>query len=465
MSEQLKSLCQPGKWVHLIGIGGVGMSGLARLLLSQGLRVTGSDMKESATVEDLRIEGVFISVGHEEKKENYSDLVVYSSAISNQHTEMRFARDRNIPIFHRAQVLAHLLSQGIAIAVTGTHGKSTCSAMISFLLTESGLNPSCAVGGEVRNFGSNVRAGNKHLYVAEIDESDRSHLNFYPDLALITNLEEEHLDVYNGLEDLKNTFQQFVTQAQKTGQVLYCLDDGNLREVVARTSSHAISYGLSPGADFCAADIQLKRLASQFTLHEHGKGIAKVELNLPGMHNVVNALGVIALLRTFGLGYERFLDSVPKFRGVGRRLEVKLNRPELLIIDDYAHHPSEVKASLAAISGVRKMTTVVFQPHRFSRTAQLADEFASAFQGAQRVLLTEIYGAGEENRADVGVERIYDVVRKNGHQNGSIVPREKVLEVLSAQMKAGETIAFMGAGDIGEIANEFAGRFKNAITY
>jgi UDP-N-acetylmuramate--alanine ligase len=457
MSKQLIRFLQPGKKAHFIGVGGIGMSGVARLLLDQHLCVSGSDAKMSPTLSKLRMEGISVTVGHRGEYIERPDFVVYSSAITKSNPDLKCARDYGIPIFHRAEVLAALMNEAISIAVTGTHGKTTSAAMASFLLSESGLRPTCVVGGELLNFRSNIILGNSHFFVAEIDESDRSHLRFSPDLALVTSLEEEHLDQYDGIGDLKKSFGSFVKQVERTGRVIYCLDDKHIRDVMSKSEANATTYGLSPGADFSG-------FGSTFTLHERGKRIETVELKIPGLHNVANSLGVIALLRSFGLAHDQFLSHLANFRGVGRRLEVKLNRPELLIIDDYAHHPSEVKAGLMALAGMRKKTTAVFQPHRFSRTAGLASAFSDVFASAERVFLTDIYGAGEANPTSVGVDLIFNAVKHSGHRDVQVVSREKLIDVISSSISDEETIAFMGAGDIGEIADEFAGRFESTYS-
>jgi len=463
--EELIALLQPGKRAFLVGIGGIGMSGLARIMKERGMAVSGSDAKRSRIIDKLEAEGIPVEIGHRGNFEHAPDFVAFSSAIHESNPDLVAARAMGVPLFHRAEVLAQIINRAISIAVTGTHGKTTCSALASFLLCEAGLRPSCIVGGEILNYHSNVVIGNPHFYVAEIDESDRSHLHFSPDIALITSLEAEHLDHYGSLDDLKEAFRSFIRQMETTGQVVYCLDGRHIREVMSTSQLRSVSYGLSPGADFCVTEVAFQGFSSSYTLHERGKRIDTVEIRMPGLHNIVNSLGVIAVLRSFGLGYERILPRMASFRGVGRRLEVKLDRPELLVVDDYAHHPSEVKAGLSAIGGLRKRMTAVFQPHRFSRTEFLANEFSHVFADAERVLLTEIYGAGEKNVGEIGVNLIYDAVKKSGHQDVQIVRRDRVIDYLCSRMGEEETVAFMGAGDIGEVADEFAGRFESSYSH
>ncbi|MBI4372737.1 MAG: UDP-N-acetylmuramate--L-alanine ligase [Candidatus Omnitrophica bacterium] len=465
MRIELIRLLERGKKVFLIGIGGIGMSALARILESRGLEVSGSDSKRSRTLERLETDGIQSTVGHDGSFRDQPDWVVTSSAISKTNPDLKRAEELGIPVYHRAEVLSFLTNQVISLAITGAHGKTTCSAMASFLMTQAGLNPSCAVGGEILNFGSNVVIGDPHLYVIEVDESDRSQLNFYPDFALITNLDSEHLDVYKNLADIKSSFKLFIDQVKTTGRLIYCMDNLHLKEIALEAPPGTVNYGLNPTADFSAKDIVLDGFHSSYVLFEKGEKIDEVRLSIPGIHNVLNSLGVIALLRSFGLRYEPFLKHTVDFRGAGRRFEVKLNRKELLVIDDYAHHPTEVNATLTAIRDLGKKTTVVFQPHRFSRTFHLADEFSQVFQSADRVLLTDIYGAGEDNPNQVDVSLIYEAVKKNGHPNVRMIKRDEIIDFLVAHREMEETVAFLGAGDIGEIADEFASRFENAYSH
>lgn len=465
MRKELNDLIDRGKKVFLIGIGGVGMSALARILAAQGLEVNGSDVKRGRTVTKLEADGIQVVIGHDASLIDRLDFVIYSSAISKTNPDFTKAEMLHLPIYHRAEVLSFLMNRVISIAITGAHGKTTSAAFISFLMTQAGLKPSCLVGGEILNYGSNAIIGDPNLFVAEVDESDRSQLHFSPDFALITNLDVEHLDVYKDIADIKSSFRRFVDQVKTTGKVIYCLDDPNLKEIMMEASSSAVSYGFSTHSDFYAKDIVLEGFSSKYLLVERGEKINEVSLTIPGAHNVLNSLGVIALLRSFGLRYDQFFKFMSEFRGAGRRLEVKLNRQDLLVIDDYAHHPTEVNATLRAIQSLGRKTTAVFQPHRFSRTLHLASEFSQAFRCADRVILTDIYGAGEENPNQVNVNLIYDAVKKGGHPNVWVVGRSEIIDFLMTHREGEEAVAFLGAGDIGEIADEFASRFESAYSH
>lgn len=465
MQKELIRLIQKGKKVFLVGIGGIGMSGLARILTAHGLEVSGSDAKRGRMFGQLESEGIHVAFGHDTTSIEGQDWAIYSSAISKTNPEFTKAEALGIPMFHRAEVLSFLMNQVISLAVTGAHGKTTSSALTSFLMTEAGLRPTCVVGGEILNYASNVVVGDPHLFVAEVDESDRSQLHFYPDFALITNLDSEHLDVYQDLDDIKRSFRTFIDQVKTTGQVIYCAEDPNLNEIAAQAPSGATSYGLLDSADFSAKEIVVDGFRSTYTLVERGKEIDKVHLSIPGLHNVLNSLGVIALLRSFGLSYDQFLALIPKFRGTGRRLEIKLDRKELLVVDDYAHHPTEVSATLRALRSLGKRVTAVFQPHRFSRTRHLANEFSHAFDHADRVLLTDIYSAGEDNPNQVDSSLIYESVKRGGHPCVEYLKRSDIVDFLLSENHSEAVIAFLGAGDIGEIANEFATRFESAYSH
>ncbi len=465
MRKELIRLIEPGKKVFFIGIGGIGMSGIARLLHARGLEASGVDVKRTKLTEKLESEGIRVSIGHDVQFLERPDFAIFSSAIPKTNPDYEKLDSFGIPIFHRAEVLSFLMNQVISLAITGAHGKTTSSSLASYLMTQAGLKPSCLVGGEILNFGSNVVIGDKHLFVAEVDESDKSQLYFSPDFALITNLDAEHLDVYKDLDDIKNSFRTFIDQVKTTGSFVYCYDDPHLREIASESHRNGLSYGLSEAADFYPKDIILDGYKSSYTLFEKGKSVERIQLSIPGMHNILNSMGVIALLRAFGMEYDQFLRFIPEFKGAGRRFEIKLNRPDLTVIDDYAHHPTEIQATIKALKGLGKKLTIVFQPHRISRTVHLANDFGIAFELADQVLLTDIYTAGELNPNQVRVDVIYNAVKKSGHQNVQMISRDQIIEYLASHHEGDEVIGFLGAGDIGEVANEFASRFENVYTH
>lgn len=450
---------------YFIGIGGVGMSALARVLKHQGLEVAGSDSKETRTTRELTVAGIPVFIGQSQIGFGDSDLIIYSSAIRPDHLELKAARESSRKVYHRAQILSSLFNQAkTSVAITGTHGKTTTSSMISFVLSELGKNPTCLVGGEVVNLGTNTILGGSELWVSEVDESDKTHEFYAPNYAVLTNLEEDHLDYYKNLNDLKLSFETFISNARNPGLIVYSIEDQVLRGLVRRSGRPQVSFGFSRDADFSAQNVELRNYGSSFDLYESGFFVTPVTLSIPGRHNIANALGSIALMGTLGLDPESILEPLSRFRGARRRLEIKWESPELTVVDDYAHHPTEVKASIRALKGMGRRLTVIFQPHRYSRTQHFYREFGDAFQEADEVILTEIYGAGESNPGQIDVAWILREVLKKGHPAAHVVQKNEILSYLMTRSLQHSVIAFLGAGDIGELADEFANRFKSLTT-
>lgn len=446
---------------YLIGIGGVGMSALARVLKHQGLAVAGSDSKESKTTRDLNASGIPVFIGQKNIGFNDEDVIIYSSAIDTEHVELKAARQSGKRVLHRAQVLSSLLNRAqTSVAVTGTHGKTTTSSMISFMLSQLGKNPTCLVGGEVMNFGTNTLLGNPDLWISEVDESDKSHEMYAPNYTIVTNLEEDHIDHYKDMNDLQDSFRKFFANTRNPGLLIYSEDDTALRNLVLESGKPRLSFGFSPAADFSAQNIRISDFGSEFDLCESGLYAAHVKLSIPGLHNISNALAALALLSQIGVDLEAAGAALVDFRGARRRLEVKFESPEIMIVDDYAHHPTEVKASIRALRQKQKHLTVVFQPHRYSRTRYFFKEFGRAFSGADEVILTDIYSAGEKNVENINVKCIYDEAVASGHSNVHFVAKKDILNHLFQASHHG-IVAFIGAGDIGELADELAGKFKN----
>lgn len=453
------------KRAYLIGIGGVGMSALALVLKSRGYDVAGSDLKESESVHTLRLQGIDVYTGQTELHFDNSDLVIYSSAISEDHLELKAARRLGLHVFHRAQVLAFLFNQAeTAVAVTGTHGKTTTSSMISFILSELNLNPTCLIGGKALNLKTNALLGRDTLWVSEVDESDKSHEFYAPHYAIITNLEQDHVDHYPQLHDLEQSFERFLDNLRNPGAVIYWLNDPVLKKVVEASGKPAISFGFSPDADFSADNIRTSPFGSKFDLLEAGFFTTEIELNVPGLHNIANALAAITLLIQLGLDMDEIKTALGRFHGAGRRLEVKLKTPELIVIDDYAHHPTEVLASIRALKAMGEHLTVVFQPHRISRMKHFLKEFSEAFNDVDEIILTEVYSAGESNPDQAGVKLIYERMSEAVRARVRVLMKHEVLSHLKCMPKQNPAVvAFLGAGDIGEIADEFAQQFKSCV--
>ncbi len=443
---------------YLIGIGGAGMSGLARILKHLGLAVGGSDRKESSVTRNLRNNGIGVRIGQEEIGLGSADLVIYSSAISKNHLELAEARRLGRKVYHRAEVLASLMNHAdTALGVLGTHGKTTTSAMLSFVLSRIGADPTCFVGSDMINFGTNVVAGGRKYWVSEVDESDSSHEYYAPHYAVITNLEPEHMEHYQSWENLQGSFRRFLAQLHHPGLVAYFGNDPVLCQIVKESGRPSVRFGFTEDCDFTAQNVRPLPYGSEFDLWEEGFFSRSVRLSVPGRHNVANALAVISLLSQMGFDMDLAADILSEFKGTKRRMEVKWQSSQFIVLDDYAHHPTEVKAVLKALRETGKYVRVIFQPHRFSRTQHLYRDFAHAFDDADEVLLTDIYSAGEDNPYGISVDRIAQEVVASGHSNVRIVHREQIIPYLQTHPLVDGVMVFMGAGDIGELANEFVG--------
>ena len=448
------------KHIHFIGVAGIGMSGLAKAVKSFGYFVSGSDMKEGHSLQELRKRGILIFTSHDEKNIKDADLVVYSSAIRENNPEFAAAKAQGITLVRRAQLLAHFMNQGKSIAILGTHGKTTTSSMVSHLLSMLDLHPTCFVGGEMINFQDNVILGEKNWIVGEIDESDGTHLLFSPSHVILTNLELDHADYYTDLDDVKAKFSKFLDNLSPDSTVVYSADCPNLSQVIKDKKVRKISYGLTVPADFSTTDIRFDGLTLSYELVHESKRLGTVRLSIPGCHNILNSLGAIALLYNMGLPLEGILMHLPKFLGARRRLERKWDEPGLLVVDDYAHHPTEVAASLKALKASGRKVTCIFQPHRYSRAVSLAKTFGPSFVSADRVLLTEIYSAGETNTMGIDSSIIYNAVTDTGHPDIHRIAKEEVIDYLLNHLEPNEIIAFLGAGDITEVADRFVESLK-----
>ncbi|MBI3317199.1 MAG: UDP-N-acetylmuramate--L-alanine ligase [Candidatus Omnitrophica bacterium] len=448
--------------VYLIGIGGAGMSALARILKHRGIEVAGSDRVENRVTRELAASGITVHLGQNETHFQSGDLVIYSSAIKKEHLELKAAVEAHMKVCHRAEILASLFNRSsTSIAVTGTHGKTTTTSMIAFVLSELGKNPTCMVGGDLLNLGTNTLCGDPQLWVAEVDESDQTHELFAPHYGIVTNLEEDHMEHYGDLEALKASFTTFISHFRNPGLVIYSSEDQALQELVRQSAKPALSFGWNEAADFSARAVEQTAYTSKFELWEAGLFVTDVRLSVPGRHNIANALAAFALLFQLGLEASEIVPVLERFRGARRRLEIKWSSPQISVIDDYAHHPTEVKASLEALRSLGEPLTVIFQPHRYSRTLHLYREFGHAFDAADQVILTEIYSAGEANPGNVDVNLIYRQVRESGFKDVQMMEKDKIISNLLSRTNLRGVVAFLGAGDIGEIADEFANCVKN----
>ena len=453
------------KHLHFVGIGGIGMSGLAELLLNQGYTVSGSDMTDTDITQNLRKMGGRIHIGHAAANIGNADVVVRSSAVKNDNPEVKAANENGIPVIRRAEMLSELVRlKPYAVAVAGTHGKTTTTSIAGMVLTEGGLDPTIIVGGVVRSLATNARLGDGDYIVAEADEFDRSFLTLSPTIAIITNIEIEHLDIYKDLDDIKNAFLTFASRVPFYGAVIACIDEPHLREILPDIKKRVITYGLDENAEVRAIDISYDSGDSRFNLINDGVGLGEIRLHLPGVHNVKNSLGVIALALELDIPFDTVAKALNEFEGVRRRFEIKKRIAGMMIVDDYAHHPTEVKSSLsAAQTGWDRRVIAVFQPHLYSRTRDFKDEFGSSFNHADVVIITDVFPAREAPIEGVTGKIIADAVESSGHKEVHYLPeKEKISDFLIDIATEGDMIITIGAGDIYKIGEEFIQKLESA---
>jgi UDP-N-acetylmuramate--alanine ligase len=442
---------------HFIGIGGSGMSGLARLLLHDGVRVTGSDIKESDTVAALRAAGATVAVGHRAENLNGATHVVYTAAVKADNPELAEARRRGLPAIVRAQMLARVMEGKAGIAIAGTHGKTTTTGMAASVFMAAGADPSVLVGGEWSALNGNARAGRGGHFITEACEAFNSFLELHPHVAVLTNVEADHLDCHHDLAGVIAAFRKFLSQVDEDGYVVGCGDDANVRELLAGSERRAVTYGLGEGVEYTAGDLRLDQRRPVFQLVRRGEWLGEMALGVPGRHNVLNALSVCALALEEGLPFRAVAEGLAAFTGVGRRFETLGEVDGVLVLDDYAHHPTEIAATLAAArASLGRPTTVVFQPHLYSRTQLLLEEFARSFQDADRVIIAEIYAAREQPIDGVTGALLAERVRaaEPGKPVEFVADRAAIRERLAREARTGDLILVMGAGDIREVGEE-----------
>jgi len=459
------------KHLHFVGIGGIGMSGLAELLLNQGYTVSGSDLTETDITQNLRDMGGQIHIGHASENVGEADVVVRSSAVKDDNPEIQAANEKAIPVIRRAEMLAELVRlKPYAIAVAGTHGKTTTTSIAGTVLTEGGLDPTIIVGGVVRSLATNARLGDGDYIVAEADEFDRSFLTLSPTIAIITNIEVEHLDIYKDLDDIKNTYLTFASRVPFYGAVIACIDEPHLREILSDMKKRIITYGLSEEAEVRATGISYESGESIYTLVNEDVEMGEIHLRLPGVHNVKNSLAVVALALELDLPFDLIAKTLSEFEGVRRRFEIKRRIAGIMVVDDYAHHPTEVKSSLsAAKTGWNRRVIAVFQPHLYSRTRDFKDEFGESFNHADLLIVTDVYAAREAPIEGVSGKLIADAAEKAGHKNVHYIPdMDKIADFLLETAGENDMVITIGAGDIFKAGEDLINKLEqkniNAIT-
>jgi len=448
--------------IHFVGIGGIGMSGIAEILINQGFKVSGSDLHLTEVTNRLEELGAKVYEGHSAENVKDVDVLVYSSAVIPDNAEVRAAADRNIPIIKRAEMLAETMRMQYGIGIAGTHGKTTTTSMVGLTLTEGGIDPTIIVGGKLSGLGgTNARLGNGEFIVVEADEFDRTFLKLTPTIAAITTLESEHLDTYKDLDDIKTAFIEFANKVPFYGFVVICLDEPALQDIIPSINKTIFTYGTTAQADVRAVDIEHEGFNSHFTVIHKGKELGSINLNIPGVHYVKNSLVALTIGMELGIDFKIIKKALEKFTGVYRRFETKYKN-DILVLDDYAHHPTETSATLSGIRAAwDRRLVAVFQPHLYSRTKDFYQDFGRSFLNSDVFICTDIYPAREKAIEGVTGEMIANITKKYGHKNVHYIPDKKDLpEKLMELKKREDIIITMGAGDIWKYGEKFVELLK-----
>ncbi|WP_454064327.1 UDP-N-acetylmuramate--L-alanine ligase [Candidatus Nitrospira salsa] len=441
--------------IHFVGIGGSGMSGIAEVLLTLGYKVSGSDMNQSDTVRRLEAIGGKVFIGHQESNVEGAQVVVVSSAVPDSNPEVRAAKAKVIPVIPRAEMLAELMRLKYGVAIAGAHGKTTTTSMVATILAQAGLDPTFVVGGKVNAVGTHARLGRSDLLIAEADESDGSFLRLSPSIVVVTNLDREHLDYYGTMEGIQEAFLEFINKIPFYGLAILCADDEWVRGLLPKITKRYQTYGLhdfggSLTPDVYASDMKANDRAVEFRAHFRGKKLGPFRLPIPGSHNVSNALAAISVALELDVSVDLIRNGLAAFSGVERRFHIRGEKAGIMVVDDYGHHPTEIRATLAASkSAWDRRVVAVFQPHRYTRTRDLADEFSKAFEQADDVYVTDIYPAGEAEIPGISGELVADKIRGAGHAsvywvNGS----SDLVEQVKKNLQPGDVVITLGAGDI-----------------
>ena len=445
--------------IHFVGIGGIGMSGIAEILLNLGFTVSGSDVEKSSLTQRLAARGAKVRIGHAAKNVAGSDVVVVSSAIGSGNPEVVAARERGIPIIPRTYMLGELMRIRTGIAIAGAHGKTTTTSLVAAVLQEAGLDPTIVVGGRVKSLKANVRLGQGEFLVAEADESDGNFVHLAPVFAIITNIDAEHLDFYGHLEAIHDAFVEFSRRVPFYGAIICCVDDPQVRTILPRIDRRLWTYGFSPDADVRGTIIEASAGGTRFTYTAKGKRRGRLYLRTPGVHNVLNALGVCTLAEELDIEQRHLRNAFAAFEGVARRFEIKGERNGILFVDDYGHHPTEIAATIrTARENYERRLIVVFQPHRYTRTRDLHDKFGVCFREADELFIADIYPAGERSIPGVTADLIYRAVIHEGKPRVSYVPGWNDLkQAVRETVRPGDLVITLGAGNIHKLGEELLG--------
>ncbi len=449
--------CKRVRRLHMVGIGGAGMSGIAEVLHENGFVVTGSDMGEGSVIDYLKHLGIRVDSKHEAKNVEDADLVVYSSAIPYDNPELVEARARRIPVIRRAEMLGELMRMKYTLAIAGTHGKTTTTSIVGEIWEEAGLDPTIIVGGVVKGKGSGAKVGKGDYLIAESDEFDRSFLSMMPSSAIVTNIDADHLDTYENIDEIKGAFVQFVNKIPFYGQAILCIDDPNVQQIYSRVRKPVITYGFSRQAKYHIDNLRFEKGFPHFEIFNDGVSLGEFQLQIPGRHNVLNATAAVALAMEEGIDVEVARRAVAAFEGVQRRFELIGEKNDILVFDDYAHHPTEATATLQGFRDAfpERRVIVAFQPHLFSRTRDQHDAFGSAFANCDVLLCTDIYPARERPIEGVTGALVSDSALAFGHRNARFVGDQmNLLPILKEELRPGDVVVLMGAGNIWKLGQK-----------
>jgi len=441
--------------VHFVGIGGYGMSAIARVLIDLGYKVTGSDVAMNDLAKKLEARGAVVHIGHHATHVEGADIIVYSTSIPKDNPEVIAAEEKGILVMHRSQMLARILNERTGVAVAGAHGKTTTTSMISHVLEECGVDPTFIIGGELMNAGTNAKAGTSDYVIAEADESDGSFLEYRPMYEIVTSIEPDHLEHFDGdFNNLKQAYVKFLSHLKPGGKAILCIDDSHVREVLPSVTETVITYSIDPAiaeqAQYRAVAIECGDRCSQCQVYHHDQLLGELTLTVPGKHNIANALAAIIVCLDAGLSFEQIAAALTTFRGAKRRFQIIVEARGILVVDDYAHHPTEIIATLNGARASGRRVIAVFQPQRYTRTYFLMDEFSRAFGEADEVIVTDIYSpAGEPKIEGVTSEILVEKIRTNSHPRAQYIPtKEQMQEQVFKDLQPGDLVLTMGAGDI-----------------
>jgi len=429
------------------------MSGIAEVLINLGYRVSGSDMKESETTERLKKLGGEITVSHRAENITTPHVVVISSAVKQDNAEVVAAREKLIPVIPRAEMLAELMRLKYGVAIAGAHGKTTTTSIVATVLAAGGIDPTVVIGGKLNSIDTNAKLGQGEFLVAEADESDGSFLKLSPTIAVVTTIDEEHLDYYRDIDEIKEAFLAFINKVPFYGVAILCLDEKHIQALIPRIEKRYLTYGTSTQADYQAKDVSPEHLGSRFRVMHHGEDLGWFDLSIPGTHNIKNSIAAIAVARELEVDLEVIRKAIKDFSGVQRRFQIKGEVNGIVVVDDYGHHPTEIKATLAAAKdGTGRRVVAVFQPHRYTRTQHLLEEFFTSFNQADMAIIMDIYAAGEKPLPGVSGEAVYEGIRKHGHKDTVFLgDSTAVVDHLTSVLHDGDILLTLGAGDVWKI--------------